>query len=107
MDAVHPGGDEHLVQQPLHVDRQSHVAVVKERVDQEDKLINQERGKRRADQADLNDPKYRRKGDFPEVKAKAGGDVEIGVDVMDIVKAPQERNAVIRHVPVIEAQVEQ
>lgn len=41
------------------------------------------------------------------MKTERGGDVEIGVDVVDVMDPPQQGEAVVRDMPVIEAQVEQ
>ena len=55
----------------------------------------------------MQHPEARGEGDFPEMKAEGGGHIQVGVNVVHVMEAPEQRDLVIGHVPVIKAQVEQ
>jgi hypothetical protein len=69
--------------------------VVKEGARLEDEIVNPAVPKGGSDQADLRRPEGRGEGELAEVEAEGGGDVEVGVDVVDVVEAPQQGNPVV------------
>src|SRR5262249_11290372 len=87
--------------------RQPQVTVVKERVGLKDQFVGRERRKRDADEAHLDDAEHRRKEHFAKVKAEAGGNVEIRINVMNVVESPQPRDLVVREMPVVKVQIEE
>ena len=89
------------------VNGKPHVAVVKKRVRLKDELVDRESHGRDADETDLKNAKTRRHRDFAEVKAKRRGDVQIAIDVMHVVKAPQKSEFMIGEVPVVEREIQQ
>ena len=94
-----------LLSSAFEADRQSDIAMVKERVGLKDQFVSRKRRRGDADQRDLHDAEDRRHRHFAKVKTEAGRDVEVGIDVVDVVKAPEKRDAVVEHMPPVEAQV--
>ena len=81
--------------------------MVEERVRLENHFVNRKGPTGETDQAHLDDAKSGRHCHFAEVKPEAGGNVEIGIDVMDVVKTPEEGDTVIGDVPIIKSEVHQ
>ena len=81
--------------------------MLKQRIQLEDDFIQRKSERRDAGQPDLNDTENCRERHFAEMEAKRRGNVEIRIDVMNVMKAPQEADLVIRHVPVIKRKVHQ
>ena len=104
---MHTWRDQHEDQHALDADREPQVAVLEQRVEVKSGLVRDEHPGRAADQHGLQRPKGRGETDFDEVKAHRRADVEIGVDVVRIVEAPEKRPGVIRPMPVVERKVEQ
>lgn len=102
---MHPRRHQYLVQQSLDPDRQAHVAVLKQRVRLKDQFVDREGQRRNTDQGDLNNPKTGRHRDLPKMKAECRGNIEIGIDVMHVVKTPQKRDFMIGAVPVVEHEI--
>src|SRR5207249_3524496 len=102
---MHARRYEHFVQQPLEADRQPQVAVMEERVCVEGYFVNAERPAGEPNEADLCDAKSGRHRDFTKMKPKAGGNIEVRVDVVDVVKTPEKRHTVIGDVPIVKSKV--
>jgi hypothetical protein len=62
---------------------------------------------RRPDQHHLRHAKRRGVADLDRVKTKRGGDVQVRIDMVHVMKSPQQRNAVIRPVPPVKRPVKQ
>jgi hypothetical protein len=80
---------------------------MKERVGLEHEFISRECGKRHADQTDLSDAEDCRKKNFSKMKAKAGRDIQAGIEVMNVMESPKNRNFMIRDMPIVKTQVQQ
>src|SRR2546421_12889521 len=80
---------------------------MKQRVHLKRSLVHCKREERHTNDADLHDAKQGGKQHLTKVKAKAGGDVEIGIDVMNVVETPEHRNFVVQHMPVVKTQIQQ
>src|ERR1043166_9754079 len=80
---------------------------MKERVRLEDQFVNSKGPTGETDQAHLDDAKCSRHCHFAEMKSEAGGNIEIGIDVMHVVKTPEKWDAMIGDVPIIEGEVHQ
>ena len=88
MDAVHTRRDKNEIQPVLHGNRQPNVAVLKERIELKDELIDDKGQRRSADERDLHGTECRRVTNFDKVKAHGRGDIEVRVDVVGVVEAP-------------------
>ena len=62
-------------------------AVVKEQLNLKDQLVNGKYPCRRADETYLKEIEASRERDLAEIEAEGGGNIQIQVDVVDIVKA--------------------
>src|SRR2546429_10002220 len=107
MNAMHARRDQHDVQRALEGKRHAQIAVMEKRAELKGELIDDVRRERGPDQKDLGGAESGREADLDEVKAKRSGDIQIGVDVVRVMEAPQERDAVIGHMPAIEAQIKE
>jgi len=88
MDAVHARRDKNEIQPALPGHWQPYVAVLKQRVELKDELIDDKGQRWPADQRDLHGTKCRGVTDFDKMKPHGGGDVEVGIDVMRVVEPP-------------------
>ena len=107
VDAVHARSDEHLIEQAFGTERKPDIAVVKEHLNLKNELIDGECPRRRADETHLEKTENDRERDLTEVETEGGGNIQIRVDMMDIVKTPEKWHPVVSQVPVIERQVHQ
>ena len=107
VDAVHARSDEHLIEQAFGTERKPDVAVVKEHLNLKNELIDGECPRRRADEAHLEKTENDRERDLTEMEAEGGGNIQVRVDMMDIVKTPEKWHPVVSQVPVVERQVHQ
>ena len=98
---MHSRSHEHLVQNPLETDRQPQIAMVEECVGLKNQFVNGKCWHRDPDEQHLDDTKSRGHCDFAEMKTKSGRDIEVGIDVVHIMKAPEKPNAVICEMPPI------
>src|SRR6266496_5044133 len=105
VNAMHAGSDQDFIEELFQPERQAHIAVLKHGVGLERELIGGIRPKGDAQQGNLQDTKSGGEGDFAKMKAEGGGDVEVGVHMMDVVKAPEDGNFVISPVPIIKGDV--
>src|SRR5439155_17743768 len=105
MDAVHSRSHQDLVEESLEPNRQPHVAMVKKRVRLKNQFVDRVGERRDADQNDLHNSEASGKRDLDEVKSKCRRNIELGVDVVGIMEAPQERYFVVGHVPVVEGEI--
>src|SRR5258708_13594545 len=105
MDAVHAGRHKHFIQQPFEADRQPQIAVMKKRVRLEDQFVSRKHPARETDQAHLHGAKGDRHRYLAKVKAKPSGNIEIGIDVMNVVKPPEQWDSMICDVPIVKAEV--
>jgi hypothetical protein len=107
VNAVHARGDEHLIEQAFKTERESDVAVVKEHLKLKNYLINGKCRCRRANESYLQDAENDREHDLTEMEAEGGGNIQVRVDMMDIVKAPEKWHPVVSQVPIVEREVHQ
>ena len=107
VNAVHARRHGDPVEVALDNQRQPQIAVMEQRAELERDLIDEIGKDRRSDDDHLYGAKARRKCHLHEVKPERRGNIEVGIDMVDIVKSPQERNAVIGHMPVVEAEIQQ
>ena len=91
----------------LEADGQPHVAVVEERVGLEAELVRPVDAGAEPEHRHLRDAEAGRERDLDEVEAQRRRDVEAGVEVVHVVEAPEQRDAVVGAVPPVEARVEQ
>src|ERR1700732_738336 len=78
---------------------------MKKRVRLEDQFVSRERPAREADQDHLHDAKSDRHRYLAKVKPKPSGNIKIGIDVMNVVKPPEEWDSMICDVPIVKAEV--
>ena len=81
--------------------------MVEKRVGLEDELVGQVGGDGRADQQHLRRPERGREEDLAEVEAEGRAHVEVGIDMVHVVEAPERGPSVVQPVPVVEAEVEE
>jgi hypothetical protein len=105
MNAVHARGDQHFVQEPFKTDWESHIAVVKEHLRLKGQLVNGKGPWRNADKTYLDYAKETRKGYLAKMKSKGRRDVQFWVSMVNVMKAPKKRRAVVGEMPVVEGQV--
>ena len=72
----------------------------------EDNLVGNIGKERDAEDRHLEDPKDGGIEDFPPVEAEGGGDVHIRVDMVDVVKAPEQGIFMVDFMPVIKGPVQ-
>src|SRR5579864_6002724 len=101
MNSVHSRRHDHFVQQPFEANRQSHVAVMKKHFGLKRQLINGKGPTGNADHAHREKCEGARKRDLAKMKSECGCDVQIGIDVMNVVKSPEKREAMIGEMPVV------
>src|SRR5437879_2986444 len=107
MNAMHSWRDKDFVQAALQPNRQPQIAVVKQCVRLKDEFVNGERHKSNPAQTDLDHSEQGGEQHFTEVKPKTRGNVQVRINVVHIVKPPQEGNVVVQQVPVVKARIEQ
>src|SRR6516165_437392 len=107
MDAVHPRRHDNGVQEMLGVGRQLEVAVMKDDREHEQLLPEAQRAVIDAKQGHLQRPEPGSHRELAKMKSDTGRRIEIEIDVMNGVEAPEERRAMVDPVPEIERVVEQ
>src|ERR1700730_282921 len=107
MDAVHAWRHEDFVQEPLEADWQPQIAVMEKRVCLEDQFVNGKGPAGESDDTHLHHAKNGRHRHFAKVKPETGGGIEIRIDVVDVVKAPEKRDTMIDDMPVVKSEVHQ
>ena len=107
VDAVHAGGDEDIVQGFFQAKGQAKVGVVEHGAQLEDDLVGYIGEQGDAEDRHLEDPKNSGIEDFPPMEAEGGGDVHVRVDVVDVVKAPEQGILMVDLVPVIKGPVQE
>lgn len=103
VDAVHAGRREHAGQGALEPRRQADVAVMEQNGQEEEALPGLERPRAGAGGQDLQRAVGRGDRHVGGVKAKRGAGVEVEIDVMDQVKAPEDGDFVRQDMPEIDA----
>ena len=81
--------------------------MVKEHLGLKNELVNGKRPCRRADETHLKETETGRERDLTEMEAEGGGNVQVRVNVVDIVKAPEKWHSMISQVPVVEREIHQ
>jgi len=99
MNAVHPRGDEHEIENALQPDWQPPVRVVKQSGAFERNKKPEEEHGMNAEEHHRETEKANRKNHFAEMKASGRAHIHVEVGVMHIMKAPEEWQSVIRPVP--------
>jgi hypothetical protein len=107
VDAVHPRSDEHLIKQAFGTERKPNVTVVKEHLNLKNELIDGECPSRRANETHLKKTENDREHNLTEMEAECGGNIQVRVDMMDIVKTPEKWYPVVSQVSVVERQIHQ
>src|SRR5438445_735199 len=107
MNAVHTRRHQHFVEQTFKANRKPQIAVMKERVCLEDQFVNGKRPAGEPDEAHLHDPKQGRHRHLAKVKPETSGNIEIWINVMNVMKTPEKRDAMISNVPIVESQIHQ
>src|SRR5205823_2955976 len=102
VDPVHPGSDENKNDPALDRYRQSNVAVLKQSIELKGGFVDNKHPQLASDHDHLQCTKRRGKGNLEKVKPDRSADVEVRIDVVNVMEAPQERPAMIRAVPVVE-----
>src|SRR6185369_4188872 len=95
MNSMHSRRDQNRVEQPFQAEGQPHIAVVKKRVRLKYQFVGCKGCERDPKYAHLDDAENRRKQDFAEVETKTGGHVQFRINVVNVVKAPEERNLMV------------
>ena len=107
VNAVHARRDQHFAQKPFEADWEPQVAVVKKHLQLKGQLVNCKGPRRNADKTYLDHAKDARKGNLAKMKSDSRRDVQFWVDMMNVMKAPEKRRAVVGEMPVVEGQVHQ
>ena len=107
MDGVHSRRHENPLQPSFDLDRQLEVAVMEDHRQQQASLPRAQRLVVDAEENDLRRSKSGRERELSEMKTDAGAAVEIEIDVMDRVKPPQHRCAVIQPMPDVQRVIEE
>jgi len=81
--------------------------VLEKRVQLECELVGDEDPWLPADQHNLQHAKSGRESNFDKVKPVRGGHIEIRIDMVRIVKSPQEARSMIGAMPVVKRYIEQ
>ena len=102
---MHARSDEHQIEQAFGAERKPNVAVVKEHLNLKNELIDSKCPRRRADETHLKKTENDRERDLTEMEAEGGGNIQIRIGVMDIVKTPEKRHSMVSQVPIIERQI--
>src|SRR5713101_2751495 len=71
------------------------------------KLIDGKGPRRNTDETYLDDVEPARKRDLAEVKAKSSRNIQLGIGMMNIMKAPEKRSPMVGKMPVIESEIHQ
>ena len=103
---MHPGSDEHQHDPALDRYRQSNVAVLKQSIELKGGFVDNKHPQLASDHDHLQRTKRRGKRNLEKVKPDRSADVEVRIDVVNVMEAPQERPGMIRAVPVIERKIE-
>src|SRR5215204_3214787 len=107
MDTMHSGSDQHGVEHSFQTQGQAPIAMVKQGVCLKNQFVYRETPNRDSQDHHLEQPKTGRKSHFTKVKAKSGRDIEISINVMDVMKPPEQWDFMIGPVPIVETQVHQ
>ena len=107
VDAVHPRRDDDGVQSLLHLDRQFQVAVVEDDGHEEHLLPQAQRFAIDAEQQHLERAETGCHRQLAEMKPHTGRRIEIEIDVMHRVEAPEEWRVMIQPVPEVQRVVEE
>ena len=99
MNPVHPRRHDHEIQKSLQRDRQSPVGMVKECRRFERDEENNQKNRPNTEERHREEEEPRREKHFTEMKSRRGAHVQIEIGVMDVVKAPEERNHVVGPMP--------
>src|SRR5437763_16522747 len=102
VNAMHAGRDNQLVQAPLDTDRKPEITMVKKHLSLKRKLVDGECPRRNTDETYLDNVEPARKRDLTEMKAEGSRNVQLGIGMMNIMKAPEKGNAMVGEMPVIE-----
>lgn len=103
VDAVHAGSGEHAGERALELEWQADVAVMEQDGEEEEALPRVECPRAGTGGQDLKRAVRRRERHVGGVKAEGGAGVEVEVDVMDQMEAPEDGHFVRQHVPEIDA----
>ena len=100
VDAMHARGDDESDEESLESQWQSRVRVVKQDRDDQERMIDPDRDRRRSDDDHLQDPPSDREGVLSKVEPKRRGGVHVAVDVVHEMEPPKEWNQMVDPVPV-------
>ena len=106
VDAVHAGRCQHASEDALEPERQADIAVMKQHRQKEATLPEFERPRTGTGGQHLQDAIRGRDRHVGGVEAERGGAIKVEVDVVDQVKAPQDRQFMGQDVPEIHAVIQ-
>src|SRR5207248_1097329 len=92
MDAVHARRDNELAKPALHFHRQLDVGVMKHHLQQSQHLPGSQRLRRNAEDNNLSGTPGDRENHFSEVEADGGRGIQVEIDMMSSMKAPEKRH---------------
>ena len=104
---MHARRNQHFVQKPFKADGESQITMMKEHLRLKSQLVNGKGPRRNADETYLDHAKETRKSNLAKMKSKGGRDVQFWVSMVNVMKAPEKRRAVVGEVPVVKGQVHQ
>src|SRR5262245_14492751 len=107
MNTMHARGDNHRDERALEPHRESQVRVMEENRDEEQDLKEQVPGGVNPEHDDLSGTKGDREDQLSRMEAQGRRGVQVAVDVVDEVKAPEPWHAVSQPMPVPERVVEE
>src|SRR5438034_11550172 len=99
MNAVHPRCDKDQVQNPLQLNRQSPVGMVKESCSLECDKKHDQHYWADAEEDHCKRKKTDGKNHFAEMESRGGAHIEVKIGMMHVMKTPEDRNHVIGPVP--------
>jgi len=107
VNAMHSRRDEEFIEVAFEPNRQPNVAMMKKCVGLKHQFISHKGWHRNSNQRDLDNAEGGGHEDFAKVESEAGGDVEIRIKMVDVVKSPEKGNPMVGDMPPVEAEVEQ
>src|SRR5437763_8922994 len=107
VNAMHARSDDQLVQEALDTNRKPQITMVKKHLRLKRKLVDGKGPRRSPDETYLDDVEPARKRDLAEVKAEGSRNVQLWIGMMNIMKAPEKRSAMVGKMPVIESEIHQ
>ena len=99
MNPMHPRSDHDVIQNAFEPKRQPPIGMMKKRGGFESNKENEQHHGRDTEEKNSQGEERDGKHHFAKMESRGGGDIEIKVGVMDVMKAPEQRHHVIDVVP--------